>query len=332
MKAITREEKIIQGENLTPITRKEMFLAKLVGKEIETPHPITRAEKIMSGEQLSPITREEMFLAKAVGQGIEVPTPITRKEIFLNDVSFEEPTYHTIRFISEGVVLQESILAYGEIPVYVGEEPTKTDYKFVGWTPKIAAVTGDVDYVAKFKSTKSITRSILDGTITEYSDDVVTSVGKYAFYNSKKLTRVSLPSVNKVNGRAFEYCIALTDISLPSATSIDSNAFSQCTSLASVSIDSVKSISTQAFYGCTALTDINLPSVTSLGGNIFQGCTSLKGIHLPETPPTVFDFTFQLEFNSECVFYIPTGSLAAYQANEKWNDYMSKYTFVEEDR
>ena len=45
MKAITREEKIMSGENLTPITRKEMFLAKLVGKEIETPFPITRMEK-----------------------------------------------------------------------------------------------------------------------------------------------------------------------------------------------------------------------------------------------------------------------------------------------
>jgi hypothetical protein len=54
MKAITREEKIISGENLTPITRKEMFLAKASGQNIQTP---------------TPITREEIFLSKIVGGG-----------------------------------------------------------------------------------------------------------------------------------------------------------------------------------------------------------------------------------------------------------------------
>ena len=54
MKAITRKEKIMSGENLTPITRKEMFLAKAAGMDIETPEPITR---------------EEMFLSKIGGSG-----------------------------------------------------------------------------------------------------------------------------------------------------------------------------------------------------------------------------------------------------------------------
>lgn len=54
MNAITREEKIISGENLTPITRKEMFLAKAAGMDVETPEPITR---------------EEMFLSKITGGG-----------------------------------------------------------------------------------------------------------------------------------------------------------------------------------------------------------------------------------------------------------------------
>lgn len=54
MKAITREEKIISGENLTPITRKEMFLAKAAGMDVATPEPITR---------------EEMFLSKISGSG-----------------------------------------------------------------------------------------------------------------------------------------------------------------------------------------------------------------------------------------------------------------------
>lgn len=47
---------------------------------------ITREEKIMSGENLTPITRKEMFLAKAAGQNIETTTPITREEIFLSKI------------------------------------------------------------------------------------------------------------------------------------------------------------------------------------------------------------------------------------------------------
>lgn len=49
--------------------------------------PITRAERIMSGESLTPITREEMFLAKAGGQDVQTPTPITRKEMFLQKIA-----------------------------------------------------------------------------------------------------------------------------------------------------------------------------------------------------------------------------------------------------
>ena len=57
MEAITREEKIMSGENLTPITRKEMFLAKAAGQDVETP---------------TPITREEMFLSKISGGGASI--------------------------------------------------------------------------------------------------------------------------------------------------------------------------------------------------------------------------------------------------------------------
>lgn len=49
--------------------------------------PITREEKLMVGEQLEPITRKEMFLAKAAGMDIETPEPITREEMFISMIS-----------------------------------------------------------------------------------------------------------------------------------------------------------------------------------------------------------------------------------------------------
>jgi hypothetical protein len=242
----------------------------------------------MNGDKLTPTTREEIFVARASGQEIKAPTPITRKEIFLNEISQKEPTYHTIRFLSEGIVLQESILAYGEMPVYFGEEPTKTDHKFVGWTPDIAAVTGDVDYVAKFVSTKSVTRALIDRTITEYSSDTLTSIGYSGFYS----------------------CSALTSVNIPNVTSIGNYGFSSC----------------------KALTSVDLSNVKSIGKSSFSNCSALISVKLPALPPSVGARAFN-SINANCVFYIPTGSLAAYQANSTWNtDYVSKYSFVEEDR
>ena len=54
MSGLTREERLLQGESLTPVTRREMFLAKAGGADIETP---------------TPVTREEMFLSAITGGG-----------------------------------------------------------------------------------------------------------------------------------------------------------------------------------------------------------------------------------------------------------------------
>jgi hypothetical protein len=58
MSGLTREERLLQGENLTPVTRREKFLAKAGGADIETP---------------TPVTREEMFLSAIKGGGESLP-------------------------------------------------------------------------------------------------------------------------------------------------------------------------------------------------------------------------------------------------------------------
>ena len=66
---------------------------------------------------------------------------------------------YTIKFVDEdGTVLQTGKIAYGETPVYTGETPSKKanaqfTYKFSGWTPEIAKVTGDATYTATYKAT-----------------------------------------------------------------------------------------------------------------------------------------------------------------------------------
>ena len=100
MEAITREEKIMSGENLTPITRKEMFLEKASGQDIETP---------------TPITREEYFLSKITGggtvEGTAIPVGEKVEKIYFNTAL---PIEETNKYLSQLTYVQTPL---GKFPI-----------------------------------------------------------------------------------------------------------------------------------------------------------------------------------------------------------------------
>ena len=132
----------------------------------------------------------------------------------------EELRSYTVRFLLDGTVLQSSVVPYGSMPEYTGEEPTKTDYKFTGWNPEISAVTGDVDYVAKMVSTKSMTRELIDGSVTSIESKSATKVRDYAFYDRSRITLVDLQIANNIGQTAFKNCRELSTLILRSNTMV----------------------------------------------------------------------------------------------------------------
>ena len=66
---------------------------------------------------------------------------------------------YTVSWVNEnGNEISSSLLEYGTMPEFVGEQPSKFadeqySYTFDGWIPNIVAVDGDATYKAKFKST-----------------------------------------------------------------------------------------------------------------------------------------------------------------------------------
>jgi hypothetical protein len=194
---------------------------------------------------------------------------------------------YTIRFLNGTTVLQTSQVAYGATPTYTGTTPTMDGKDFGGWIPSITAVTGDVDYVAKFVA-PSIARQLIARTITEFSSDTIASVGPQAFGG----------------------CTQLISADMPNATNIGD----------------------QAFVGCSSLTSVSMPNVQYIGNRSFMNTTKLSRVVLPAVPPTMHSWGGFSNINSGCVFYIPTGSTAAYQADSSWSTVMGTYSFVEEDR
>ena len=201
---------------------------------------------------------------------------------------------YTIRFLNGTTVLQSSVLDYGAIPVYAGEEPTHEDpeYVFEGWNPNIDVVTSDVDYQVYFRFTGSMTRKLLDGSVENYSNEIATNVRDYGFDSCKTLLSVDLPNATSVGTYAFQNCSNLTTVDLSNVTTIGDRAFTGCSSLTIVNLPNTTSIGARIFNNCSSLMTIVLPNVTTTGTYTFNGCSKLTTANLPSVK-IVANYTFQ---------------------------------------
>ncbi len=124
----------------------------------------------------------------------------------------------------------------------------------------------------------------------------VTTIGNYAFYETK-LTGITIPdSVSSIGENAFEDSTGLKEITIPgSITDFGDYAFRGCTGLETVTIgNGVTEISMAAFSHCTALREIMIPeSVTRIDHFAFEYCTGLEEFTIPDTVTSIGQLAFQ---------------------------------------
>jgi hypothetical protein len=143
------------------------------------------------------------------------------------------------------------------------------------------------------------------------------------FYGSSSTYGVL--GVSGSSGRVYANMLQKAELG-KNVTSIGDYAFSSCYSLATITIpDGVTSIGNYAFQYCYSLATITIPDgVTSIGNYAFSNCYSVAIYRLkPTTPPTLSSADAFGGIPSDCIIYVPKGSLEAYQTATNWSTYAS---------
>lgn len=117
---------------------------------------------------------------------------------------------------------------------------------------------------------------IIDRSITECSNDRVTSIGNGTFAQCAQLTTANFPNVTNIDNNAFYPCVKLATALFPKTISIGNYAFRGCSKLAQMEFPLMETMGTYSFYQCSSLVSVNLPLVQSITNNAFGACSKLK--------------------------------------------------------
>lgn len=153
----------------------------------------------------------------------------------------------------DGTILEiDENVPYGTVPSYDGEKPTKAadeeyGYKFIGWSPEIWAVTGDVTYTAAYEAYDLIRGDC--GADVHWAFDTETGHLKiygtgemYQNYNiyyissNRSIKSVEIAEgITSIAGDFFKWGSVLTTVTIPnSVTKIGKSAFEDCDALSDI--------------------------------------------------------------------------------------------------
>lgn len=106
----------------------------------------------------------------------------------------------------------------------------------------------------------------------------VSSVGKAAFANNKKIKSVFVPSsVTKIGAEAFSGCEKLETVVLSdNIKHLLADTFKECKLLKRINLNNITAIGKRCFMGCVKLEKINAFALTKVDDEAFSYCISLK--------------------------------------------------------
>jgi hypothetical protein len=166
---------------------------------------------------------------------------------------------------------------------------------------------------------------IITRTITEYSNDRITTVGSYAFYQCVKLLKLDLPNVETVNIYGCDGCTGLETLNLPNVKKINNYGFRNNKTLKKLDLPNVEEIWNYTFESCSALEIIYIPKIKTITSRSFRYCKQIKALIIEQTDSVctlnninVFEQTFDY---SKGAIFVPDSLLEDYKAATNWSTY-----------
>ena len=104
-------------------------------------------------------------------------------------------------------------------------------------------------------------------------------------------------------------------------------AFYNCYSLSNIILSiGISTINNAMFQNCYSVSSIIIPkSLETINSSAFSSCFGIKEYHFkPERPPYLSNTNAFSGIPSDCIIFVPKGSLEAYQTTTNWSTYADK--------
>jgi hypothetical protein len=155
--------------------------------------------------------------------------------------------------------------------------------------------------------------ALLDNSLVNLTNSVVTSLKSRALQGSTNLVTVDLPNVTTIGTYAFYACSGLVSVVLPKLTSVPSQAFYTCSKLKYADLGLTSSIAAQAFNANTALETMILRRTGSI-------CTLSNANAISSTGIA----------QGKGYFYVPAALIESYKAGTYWSSYSARFRAIED--
>lgn len=221
-------------------------------------------------------------------------------------------------------------------------EPSKIILMFVG---------GDFINTLDKIGDAALVDGVINKTLEEFYDDVVTTIGYGVFATNRKLKvvncpnarivdptafsqasaleAVSLPKVENINDYAFQFTDSLRYLSFPALKSLGVNALRRCQTIERMDLGLVTTVSNASLAECGSLTAVVLRSITICvcGTSVFTGCYHFYGTKNSTYNPTGA---------KDGYFYVPrallsdTDATMDYRRATNWSEHASQFRALED--
>lgn len=195
------------------------------------------------------------------------------------------------------------------------------DEKFNTLVPKVLDIPSGGDTM--------IEDSIIEGTLTEYMNDRITTVGKYAFAN-KPLKTVVLPEVTVLNNNAFYNCNKLVNITIPNLVTLAQSCFVGCDKIPQIYQTKAETIGATVLWNCTC-TSVLFGNAKTIGTNLLLANPNCNTIVLCGDEMCTLSGSLQGSFANEGKYiYVKKDLIEKYKVATNWSAYENQFRAIED--